>query len=305
MEKLRFTYWLGAGASALAHPVVSDFRDRLESFEHNDLLFDFTKSDVVRKIIDEFDWLAAEIRYSSSPDTRAKVAFLSHDFKTYKRIKDILTIFFFIQEQSIIVKEKKVDPRYINFLASLLRDEPFFPDNVKILSWNYDYQVQLAGYRISGDLIRDYTPGANANRRFANLIQLNGCAYKNGETNLMSENLSIESLWERVRTSRENEFISFAWERKQPEEQLVEHLNQTDVLVVIGYSFPFFNRDTDKRIFDALKQGKLSRIYFQDKFRNGNQLYEQFDLPFSNSEKNFDLVKHIPETELFFIPNEY
>lgn len=37
---------------------------------------------------------------------------------------------------------------------------------------------------------------------------------------------------------------------------------ETEILVVIGYSFPIFNRSIDKRIFDAMN--KLEKVYVQD-----------------------------------------
>ena len=68
--------------------------------------------------------------------------------------------------------------------------------------------------------------------------------------------------------------ISFAWEDEIKEYETVfikerkRHLQniarRTDILVVIGYSFPFFNRKIDKLIFESLMDS-LERIYIQDK----------------------------------------
>lgn len=73
----------------------------------------------------------------------------------------------------------------------------------------------------------------------------------------------------------------------------------TTILVVIGYSFPFFNREVDKQIFNELNNRVLKKIYFQDPVLNGKQLISQFGL--SDNLK----IEHIERTENFHIPFEY
>ncbi|MFX5587009.1 hypothetical protein ABTE16_19900, partial [Acinetobacter baumannii] len=36
----------------------------------------------------------------------------------------------------------------------------------------------------------------------------------------------------------------------------------TDILVIIGYSFPFFNRKIDRQLFESI--GPNAKIYYQD-----------------------------------------
>ena len=75
-------------------------------------------------------------------------------------------------------------------------------------------------------------------------------------------------------------------------------IEETNVLVVIGYSFPFFNRDIDNEIFKTLTgKGKLM-IYFQDPLLDGNYLKEQFNL------RSDVTIKHIPKIDQFYIPYE-
>lgn len=75
---------------------------------------------------------------------------------------------------------------------------------------------------------------------------------------------------------------------------------QTTIVVVIGYSFPFFNREYDKQIFEQLKEEKTCRkIYYQDPVLNGQQLKSQFNLS-----PQIDIV-HIDGTNNFYVPFEY
>jgi len=62
--------------------------------------------------------------------------------------------------------------------------------------------------------------------------------------------------------------LSFAWEDyERPEQNIINKVTtstkDTEVLVVIGYSFPFFNREVDRKIIGEMKN--LKKVYFQDK----------------------------------------
>ncbi len=76
----------------------------------------------------------------------------------------------------------------------------------------------------------------------------------------------------------------------------------TTILVVIGYSFPFFNREVDKKIINNIKKsGNLfKKIYYQDPIKDGQQLRSQFDIKAGHVE-----IVHIKDTTNFFVPFEY
>lgn len=60
--------------------------------------------------------------------------------------------------------------------------------------------------------------------------------------------------------------LSFAWESSEKQDQLMEAIRQTtsdtESVVVIGYSFPFFNREIDRAIFAGMPN--LKTVYIQD-----------------------------------------
>ena len=58
--------------------------------------------------------------------------------------------------------------------------------------------------------------------------------------------------------------ISFAWERMNDQyvQRISDCVSDAKVLVIIGYSFPFFNREVDRIIFE--KMPSLEKIYIQD-----------------------------------------
>jgi hypothetical protein len=69
--------------------------------------------------------------------------------------------------------------------------------------------------------------------------------------------------------------LSFAWGNTDNTEKELFTSNrlkkaqniaqETDILVIIGYSFPYFNREVDKEIFKSiLQRNSLQKIYCQD-----------------------------------------
>jgi len=88
--------------------------------------------------------------------------------------------------------------------------------------------------------------------------------------------------------------------------------------VVIGYSFPFYNRETDNMIFETIKPS-LQKIYFQDPKpnNNGEFLRKRYGLSkeavtIYEDEPKFTPVgtrpgidiEHITDTDQFYIPIE-
>lgn len=106
--------------------------------------------------------------------------------------------------------------------------------------------------------------------------------------------------------------LSFAWENYAERElqktnqsfQFARKIcNKTDILVIIGYSFPIFNRTIDKELFNEMTQ--LERVYVQtDQFdKIGSILQNDFMKPLG-----FKIDKEITNvgfTDQFFIPPEW
>jgi hypothetical protein len=63
-----------------------------------------------------------------------------------------------------------------------------------------------------------------------------------------------------------NTHLSFAFDDNYPSDKITNCIDniikRTDVLVIIGYTFPFFNRDTDRKILQYIKPN--TKIYIQD-----------------------------------------
>ncbi|CAN5783425.1 hypothetical protein BH11BAC7_BH11BAC7_17550 [soil metagenome] len=71
----------------------------------------------------------------------------------------------------------------------------------------------------------------------------------------------------------------------------------SEFLVVIGYSFPFFNRNIDRQLLENLLLS-VRKIYFQDPYLDGSFLRAQFGVGGNVA------IEHIKDTNQFFLPHE-
>lgn len=276
-------------------------------------------------------WLADQTKKFGTPDTYAKYLYLKEP-KKLDKLKRALA-FFFMGRQLI---DNCLDDRILIFLTSILQHQNIFPSNIKILNWNYDIQFQLAceifsieEFQVGGVLVHktgllEYYPSMgqemNVNydqrdNRGISMVHLNGIAGFNFNQGLIlndfliNKPVNLNDMIERFeKTAKHEELITFAWEdnkflanralRKRME-IASSIIDGTDILVIIGYSFPFFNRAIDKQIFDAIKlKNKLQKIVYQDPVRTGEFLKKQFGLA------NNLVVEHYPFTDNYFIPHE-
>ena len=96
--------------------------------------------------------------------------------------------------------------------------------------------------------------------------------------------------------------LSFAWEKQNADSSIInfsiQGTNDAEVLVVIGYSFPFFNREVDREIIGAMKNLKI--VYFQSP--EANSLRDRFYGIRPDIAK--DHLHPITDVYQFFLPPE-
>lgn len=361
------TYLLGAGASFEALPIVEQISDRLSVFADDFYVYNFEEiikngqqARIAEKHLFRFNsldeqkveyekiknfhrdiiWLKEESSNQTSIDAFAKKLYLQNSEEDLKKLKYILSCFF-IYEQTF-----KFDKRYDSFFASILESLSEIPSNLKVLSWNYDSQLEIAFSNFSNtsieksrDVLNIFSKGnkidsskTGLNSRF-NVFKINGTtSIKNEEnenhdliqdytidkTRLVSSFLEIYS--SRTLFSSHEPNMSFAWENFNEELKFYSNLRNsvenTDILVVIGYSFPFFNRKIDKFILDSMDN--LKKIYVQDP-NNAEDIIEKVKelTPWQEQASFFDgaelkittedkiKFKSIKSPSQFFIPIEF
>ena len=201
-----------------------------------------------------------------------------------------------------INRKKGFDDRYQKFILSLLKyDLNSFPENVKVLTWNYDFQFELAysklleknnpfelnNIQINSKISR-FNP-EHVKDRFS-ITKLNGTGRiylnnGNGEFLNYDNQLKLEDneldVYHLLLQAFNSEFnghhndLLFSWYNGNDLQEVNSNkfmldikkiISNTEILVVIGYSFPFFNRLVDKYLFDSMPN--LYKLYVQDRTPN-------------------------------------
>lgn len=337
------TYLFGAGASRNAIPIVNDLRKSIieekqllqKEFVINNEYVDINKEpfhtqSIFDELIKDFEWLVENCDNDQSIDTLAKKLSIRGEFENLKKLKTILSVYFMI-----IQSKKKVDIRYDTFFASLLQTSHLpLPSNLRILTWNYDYQLEKAYAEYSTDyrfescqtLLNIYSKnsrdtGFNTDR--FGIVKLNGTAslmldleksnpYNMvGNTNTQYSATLIQTFLKHyaslhhVGKTKEKLIpsLSFAWEDYPSETGAIENAMkctaETETLVVIGYSFPLFNRFVDRDIIGSMKN--LKTVYFQAP--DADDLKERFlAIRTDIKDENLKIRKDVNQ---FVFPNEF
>lgn len=270
-----------------------------------------------RYMLHDIDSLINGIKEHATIDTYARKLYLTKQEREFERLKTALCAFF-VWEQL----EHKPDGRYDTFLANVLDEKTLnIPKDISIVSWNYDSQMELAfrSYRLNTGLalfeknIVGQWPLLTGDGR---VIKVNGSATF-ADTNMVSLIRDYEKTSEAVQLiqiygntmadTREMGFqfkthLTFAWENSANNDNLKKTLSQTtddtEIVVVIGYSFPFFNRVTDRAIFSGMPN--LKKVYVQD--INADAVIQAIHavLP---SDRKID-IEPIRNCEQFYLPVE-
>ncbi len=339
----KVVYLLGAGASYGTRsnddktrilsglPIVKELECELENL--TSLLSSLSLKDKgleesKQKLIKDFQNLKVVCSDNATIDTYAKKLWLQGKKEKFSNVELLLTIFF-IFEQII----HKPDKRYDTFFASILErklecsDDLTFPDDIRILSWNYDNQLELVyreylkwDYARIRDVLGIYDVKGDGQKKSipknCNIVKLNGTAnfvaeedwLQYSETSTIDENILsniLRKYTECLQAGNCNGLIrlNFAWEERWSRDMLNKTIpnmvQDATALVVIGYTFPYFNRIVDRTIFTQMPN--LKNIYIQDPEADRTEQYIKPVIP----EKLADVKIHpLKDTDQFFLPPE-
>ena len=323
------TYLFGAGASCNALPIVNQIPQRLDlmvdrltsnEFEFNseESHENISKVDLLQDLLKDLRWLRDSCENHASVDTFAKKLYLKSNHDELSRLKFALSIFL-VFEQII----NQADKRYDAFFASILNDDyERLPNNIKVISWNYDSQFEksyseytdIDELQRNRAMLRISTKKSSSRPRTPgfNIVKLNGShniidhsghkSYDFCPTGDVFNRKAMDAILKNYATSKvkKNLFssgLSFAWEK---EDNIIDFAKEisfdTNILVVIGYSFPYFNRDVDRAIIKNMQN--LQKVYFQSP--EALALKERFST-IRNDIK--DLVS-ISDVNQFYLPDE-
>ncbi len=207
------------------------------------------------------------------------------------------------------------------------------PKNISIISWNYDLQVEYAFQKFFSEsfceaqrslscfpalthhdkklppffssrmLTDDYCPEFG-------LIKLNGSAgYKVKDSDTLYDPLkhstnreTMEMLLKALLEPRDSgNVLSFGWEDtnlvREARDIAKEKIKEASTLVIIGYSFPDFNREIDRELFE---DKKFEQVYLQDP--KAADIKQKLD---GVNQWMRDSTQVETQTDSFIIPRQY
>ncbi|HXB08010.1 MAG TPA: hypothetical protein VNW04_12860 [Puia sp.] len=305
MEKI--TYLLGAGASAEVLPLIKKnpssgkqgLSEELENFVNEEGGSIAKMENLTVEDLKLLKVITKKCRTFGTPDLAAKYYHETKDWENYLHLKKLMSWYFYSFERTpnrtgTGFEGRNLDPRVVPFLTTISSNGRL-PKTVKMLSWNYDTQIEMGANFLKGVpgksndfdsqfFIWPYSsqPTDTKDREYF-LHHLNGyCGPNYSKRSLAGEEPSAFDMH-----SRDEPLLSFAWEDDDSYDKTtfttrrIELASKlivgTTILVVIGYSFPFFNRKIDAKLFETMKW-TLQKIYFQDPYLDGQFLYGQFGL---------------------------
>lgn len=219
-----------------------------------------------------------------------------------------------------------LDYRYAQFFASTfdtINGANIENSNVRFVTWNYDLQIPILLATIKNEIpeniIRqiEFDPNSNNNNStFPLLSRMNGRAIlseKQGVHLKMRipknindfKELILEAFKSRRTFSSE---LKFAWDHKtaseidqKSRESIKNLLSETKNLVVIGYSFPNYNRLADKEILANFRGDIVLQTTEFSTIKSRILSCIPHDQP---SVVNPDRVQHESALDQFFVPDD-
>lgn len=311
----KIIYLLGAGASANVLPIVRDIPSRASTIIGEiSSVYNPAAGEQRDRLVEDLRWLREVALQHASVDTLAKKAFLKGDQTTLHRIKAAITALFYI-----IQVTKPADMRYDAFLASILNQQLKVPDNIKIVSWNYDFQFEKAySNYVDDDNLSSLESKLSVANKFSPQGDFqNACIFKiNGTTDIHNEQASVTTkliakthipdvkrFYQDFAINYHYSFyisensksrLSFAWESAPMITQVKQQIQDGTTLVVIGYSFPFFNREIDRMLFNDLR---IRKVYIQD--ISGQNVVSRIKSILNQSNMEIEVINTVDQ---FFLP---
>jgi hypothetical protein len=353
---MNFTYLLGAGASANTMPVIANFAKRLDEYLKELKEYQF-KPDVfptgysegmcpseIKNVLQaDLALLRDECQSHSSIDTFVRKLYLTKNKLQLFKAKAIINDFLLYEQYF-----RGIDKRYDTFFATILNHDENenlkLPENINILSWNYDKQIEYSfgqfydkndqdsiesflniyprkemkpidrtcfsvvklngtiGGRftenIYNPLMIDYSRTRNKiSARTKELVILNILSRHNELTaNITTHNV--------IELERKNPTILYSWENSPLLDMLKtirsQALNSRHYLIIIGYSFPTFNREIDKIILESITN--LRKIFLQIPEKDIKGVEQRLRSLIDDDTFPIELIPNIEE---FYIPFEY
>ena len=199
---------------------------------------------------------------------------------------------------------------------------------IDIITWNYDLALEQSYHEFCSDPDTVETDITNSDK----IIRLNGRAgaarptvatggeyerYTGFEKNIYYQGADEEAEIYGAHAEYFSRFfatdgklklrplIHFAWEDPENVDRAVDLIKGTNILVVIGYSFPFFNRMIDKKLIGAAAESAASVFLQNDGDLAAKERFEALANGTRIGERLSDTLEVIKAKDYFYIPHAF
>ena len=343
-KAMKITYLLGAGASCGSLPLANQLgNSMIEAVTKAQKDIERThgtpgqpypeekrpwpRGNYAKNFLVSLGWLAEYTQKHANVDTLARKFWIRQDneaIQSLHRLKAVLSCYFLYEHS-----QSHSDMRYDSFFASILDRSkagiPVFPESISIVTWNYDLLLEKSYHEFctNEEIVWEHITKNNK------IVRLNGRAaaakpafsgaqkwpewsyidliYNPNVSHIEHVIELYDNLSQPSGPTRLIPEIYFAWEINNITERIRDAVLDTEILVVIGYSFPFFNQDIDKLVLEQIGPS-LNKIYLQTNGDEGGRerlLNLLSDIQISRRVEWKNMIEMISGTDYFYIPNEF
>jgi hypothetical protein len=338
------TYILGAGASYQSIPVVKTFPKRFGFFNEYVLQpssrFNIELTDLYASGLN----LVREFKTHQSFDTYFKKLFHNDKPEEIKKAKKILNLYFYWEHLSEtddskpttpidnlpFWKQSKIDKRYDALIAGLLQPvngelKMFCKTN--FITWNYDLNLfsSLKNYFKPESTVKEFLDEITSDKKNENLwkiddqievINMNGFFYSSQFDNYINlpecgfvpntfpDQFNDEFCKNQLQSDSEK--IKFAWEAGFDISKIAKSkINDSKNVVVIGYTFPLYNRlvDLDFISNEFLINVEMRKIILTIQDPNSVNIIQSLQELYENNYHLNKTIKAKSDCEQFYIPS--
>ncbi len=255
----------------------------------------------VKKITRLMFEFSAESGKFKSIDTYARYIWITNPDK-FDLLKESLFAYFWFKQHLLNFRP---DYRVADFLVTIVNKDKKIPESINILSWNYDTQLESEFYRLFPESkgFQSHYSSTRISDINSYIIHLNGMGITKKESNKYHycNFKELDSFLSKYCHHDLESDILFSWERETDDPDYIHSKNimsNSNVLVIIGYSFPFFNKEVDNQLISWFKTPALKnkKIYLQDKIDLTDKLKARFNLNCP--------IEYIGDTSSYYVPVE-
>ena len=208
-------------------------------------------SSILKELIELLEEIAKKIL---STEDFESIKYRNYDYKTI--LSGIYYLFYINDNGDYVFDKSNLDQRYINFLVDIMGD-PKSLNKIKIYSWNYDTQLDLAIESLGIKKVDTKQKDGQLKILEKMEIKINGSIKDNKNKNKNIKDKEIKFAWEHGNT---DEGIKKLFGEKFKDKIDDNWLKNVTDIVIIGYSFPFSNRRTDLELFKILLTLRIEKL---------------------------------------------